>query len=149
MSIKYNRLKYNMICFLNIDIPVSFKDTWMRNARAFTLSLNEGRMRFKIVNGTANLIKDIDKERSIASKSVNTANPFDDLHVEELEDGEADKNQKMDTNEGSKIDETMIEANTATLDNLNNDKQANHKEVTRQEYGELDFSEGLTYKKLK
>ncbi|KAG5594876.1 hypothetical protein H5410_036108 [Solanum commersonii] len=52
----------------------------------------------------------------------------------------------MDTNESSKIDETMTEANVATLDSLNNNKQAHHKEVIM--HGELDFSKRSTEKKL-
>ncbi|KAH0652840.1 hypothetical protein KY289_030518 [Solanum tuberosum] len=109
---------------------------------------NPTNRRLKVVNGTTNLIKDINKERSIAAKGVNTANPFDALQVEELDDGEADNNQRMDANESSKIDETMTEANAATPDSLYNNKKAHHKEVIRQEHEELDFSKRSTDKKL-
>uniref|UniRef100_M1CDU8 Uncharacterized protein n=1 Tax=Solanum tuberosum TaxID=4113 RepID=M1CDU8_SOLTU len=83
--------------------------------------------RFKIVNGTTNIIKEIDKERSSVAEGVNIANLFDALHVDELEDGELPAD---------------------TLDDLNDDKHEHYKEVIRQEHEELDFSEGTIDKKL-
>ncbi|KAG5610515.1 hypothetical protein H5410_021796 [Solanum commersonii] len=70
---------------------------------------------------------EIDEERSSAAKNFNTANPFDALQVDELEDGEV----PADTSE-----------------DLNNYKHEHHKEEIRQEHEELDFFEGTIDKKL-